>query len=397
MVAPELTSGALLDQQVLDTEFEVVAVESRSVELDLCEPMTLSFGTFASRPSGWLALSCEANGRAVMGYGEGATLPEPVFTDDSGHNIANNMQELVADIASQEDHSVRAAIQTIRDHAFVDGARYPTARLAAEMAVLDVATKSQQTSVREFIGLPASITEVPYGKSIGGANETAILRQAEVALENNAQKIKIKVSPGLFEDVVSAVAVLRRAHPGVDVMVDANGGFDPTNPDHLRMLRGLDEQGLIMVEEPVSRVGRLRGLSAVRALRQALPDLRTPICLDDSLQTLGDCETAVDEGLADIINIKPGRIGSFMQSLELADYANTREVGVMVGGMLEGTPGRCMTTLLGAYCMYQGCQVPGDLSLAQERLASDLVPPEKQLSLSPRGNILLPDGLGWGF
>ncbi|HUC89281.1 MAG TPA: enolase C-terminal domain-like protein [Patescibacteria group bacterium] len=383
--------------EILNAPLEVAAAYAQAVELSLTEPMTLSFGTFPSRPSGWLSLVCEVNGESAVGYGEGATLPQPVFTEDCGGNIAGNMSELVHAIVDSPETTVNGALQAIQEHRFADGKHYPTARLATEMAVLDAGTKAYQTSVKELIGVPDGIAEVPYGKSIGGASKSDILRQAEEALGNNARKIKIKVSPGLFGDVMCAIDTLKQEHPGIDIMVDANGGFDPANADHLVMLKGLDGQGLIMIEEPVSRVGSMRGLDAVRALRRSLPHLSTAICLDDCLQTQQDCQTALEEGLAEVINIKPGRIGSFMRSLDLADLAVAKGAEVMVGGMLEGTPGRCMTTLLGAYCLYRGFTVPGDLSLAQERLASDLVNTDKQLKLSPNGGIILPSGLGWGF
>ncbi|HSX32779.1 MAG TPA: enolase C-terminal domain-like protein [Candidatus Saccharimonadales bacterium] len=381
----------------MDVPFEVYNVYAQSVELELTEPMALSFGTVTSRPSGWLTMSCDVDGRPVVGHGEGATLPQAVFTDDCGPNIAGNMRSLVRAVHADTNKTVGGALDSVQAHRFRDGGRYPTARLAVEMAILDAATRASGISMKEVIGVPADITEVPYGKSIGGATAGAILRQAEEALDNNARKIKIKVSPKLFDSVTVAIDVLQREQTNVDIMVDANGGFDPTSAEDLRMIEKLDDCGLLMIEEPVSRVGEIRGLDAVRALHRALPNLTTTICLDDCLQTFEDCQTALDERLAHIINVKPGRIGSFLQAIRLVDLATSKHAEVMVGGMLEATPGRAMTTLLGAYCLHKGCTIPGDLSLAQERLTEDFVSPAKQLRLSPRGGIIVPSGPGWGF
>lgn len=396
MVGPERLWASDMTDKILNAPLEIVDSEAQSVDLSLIEPMTLSFGVFPTRPSGWLKLTCEANSQQVVGCGEGATLPKAVFTDDSGENIAQNMNELVQAAVDSSPHTLGGALEAVQTYGFADGKHYPTARLATEVALLDAGTKAYDISMKELIGIPPHITEVPYGKSIGGADREAILRQAEEALANNAQKIKIKISPDLFEDVMAAIDTLKLERPNVDLMVDANGGFDPNDSDHRMMLQRLDAQGLIMMEEPVSRVGDTRGLDAVRALRQALPNLVTPICLDDCLRTLEDCQVAIRENLADVINIKPGRIGSFIRSLQLADFALSHSAEVMVGGMLEGTPGRRVTTLLGAYCLHRGFTIPGDLSLAQERLKSDLVDPSEQLKLSENGNILLPVGNGWG-
>jgi O-succinylbenzoate synthase len=180
-------------------------------------------------------------------------------------------------------------------------------------------------------------------------------------------------------------------------MVDANGTFDPTNSDHLSIIEAIDSQELTMFEEPVSRVGQVRGLDAVRLLRKAIPNLKTPICLDDCLTNIDLSTLALDENLADIINIKPGRIGSIMRAIDLAYLCKKKGKQIMVGGMLEATPGRMMTTTLAAYFYTLGFHVPGDLSLAQERLSQDLVTDDQQLKIGPQGGIIIPRSKGWGF
>lgn len=382
---------------VLESPFEITNHYAQAIELDLHTPMALSFGTFGSRPSGWLELECLVDGVPEAGYGEGATLPEAVFTDDSGENIAENIFAIVEDLKGRPGLTVAGALEAVQTHEFSGGGRFPTARLAAEMAILDAATKAHEMPIARFLGLPEEVQSVPFGQSIGHHTFEGIMEQVDSAMEHNAQKIKLKISPELFDTVVAAIRATHQKYPHVGIMVDANGSFDPQKPLHRTRLHYLDLLNLIMIEEPVSRVGEVRGLDAVRELRRLLPELETPVCLDDCLATVEDCKAAIDEGLAQIINIKPGRIGSFIKSLDLVKYAAAHDTQVMVGGMLEGTPGRCMTTILGAFCLQQGFNVPGDLSLAQERLASDLVPPSRQLQLNDAGEILLPRSSGWGF
>jgi O-succinylbenzoate synthase len=291
----------------------------------------------------------------------------------------------------------REAVENIRSYRFDDNSIYPTARLAIEMALIDALTKNEGISVARFIGLPDSIHDVPYGKSIGSGDVSSILDQVERALLMKAKKIKLKISPSTFENVINAIDQIRILHPEVELMVDANGSFDPEDENDIKSIELLDKKSLLIIEEPVSRIGSKRGLDAVRYLKKVLPAINTPICLDDCLRTLDDCELALDEGLADIINIKPGRIGSFLESVALINNAKARNKQVMVGGMFEATPGRSMTSILGAYCVNLGFNIPGDLSLAQERLVEDLVTPDKKMKLNAEGYITLPTGPGWGF
>ncbi|MBC7565038.1 hypothetical protein H7100_02285 [Candidatus Saccharibacteria bacterium] len=370
-------------------------IDAQSVDLRMFEPMALSFGTFYTRPSGWLALNVVVDGTPVVGYGEGATLPAPVFTDDSGETIADAMKE-IATVIGGSTRTVRESLGVVQSYTFAD-ASYPTARFATEMAILDAATKANNMSVADFIGLPKDISSVPYGKSIGGDSEASIIRQVEQALELHAKKIKLKISPISFHYVIDALQRIKTQYPEVELMVDANGSFDPLSRVDTSMIEFLDELDLIMIEEPVSRVGGTRGIDAARVLREKIPRFKTLICLDDCLASRQDCVDVLEQNIADIINIKPGRIGSFLQSLELVDTAKSLDKQVMVGGMLEASPGRYATTLLGAYCLSRGFTIAGDISLAQERLSEDLVPAEKQLQLTEDGNINLSRQCGWGF
>ena len=391
------TLGSILpeeSQAILDQSFAINTVNAQSIDLEMFEPMALSFGTFQKRPSGWLSLGVVMNDTSVVGFGEGATLPGPLFTDDSGQTIAEATKYLSA--AASQGQTARESLEIIQAYEFV-GASYPTARFATEMAVLDAVTKANDLSMAEFIGLPKDIDSVPYGKSIGGNSEDSIMRQVESSLELHAKKIKLKISPASFSYVTAALQRIKNEYPEVELMVDANGGFDPLDVANISMIESLDELDLIMIEEPVSRVGSVRGIEAAKVLRDKLPSLSTLICLDDCLVSRQDCIDALVKDIADVVNIKPGRIGSFLQSLELVGIAKSLDKQVMVGGMLEASPGRYVTTLLGAYCVSRGFTIAGDISLAQERLAEDLVTDDKQLQLNKDGNIILSRAIGWGF
>jgi O-succinylbenzoate synthase len=383
-------------EKLVDDSVTIKSSFSDCIDLELAVPMALSFGTVDSRPSGWVGMTCETSDSSAIGYGEGVTLDEPIFTNDSGKNIKYNMA-LVLQSLPKVRVPITEIIDRIGAYRFPDNQDYPTARFAVEMAFLDSVTKANLLSVRDLIGVDIGISEVPYGKSIGGTQLANILKQVDEALELNAKKIKLKISPNSFNTIVESINHVRSNRSDVEIMVDANGGFDPNNNDHLRMLSTLNELDLLMVEEPVSRVGQTRGIDSVRLFRKLLPSFTTPVCLDDCLKSFNDCRNVLSDNLADVINIKPGRMGSFLKSVELIDYAANNGGEVMIGGMFEATPGRCMTTILGGYCLTKGFRTPGDLSLAQERLRTDLVDASSQLRLGRNGGISMPVGAGWGF
>jgi len=365
------------------------------VDLRLHSPMKLPFGTFSFRPSGIVEVEIKTPQGVFAGYGEGATLPKPLFTDDSAETIAEAGAFLLGSLRSMRLHSLDDTLSAVQEIEFPNEEKFPTARMMVEMAILDAFAKSQGKSVRDLLGVPEDMMSVPYGKSLGEGDVAGIVTQAKEALDKGASKIKLKISPSSYSQVIGAIQELR-SMGGFEVMVDANGSFDPENEGDINILRSIDELGLLMIEEPVSRVGSLRGIKAVERLRKRV-DFKTPICLDDCLTDLETTQLAIDNGYADIVNIKPGRVGSIVKSIELNSYCREKGIQVMVGGMLEATPGRCMTVTLAALFHSTGSGIPGDLSLPQERLAQDLVDDRFLLKYNPTGEVELPQGTGWGF
>jgi len=374
---------------------EISHFSSGVVDLRLHSPMKLPFGSFSSRPSGIVEIGIKTSNGMFNGYGEGATLPKPLFTDDSAETIAKSGAFLLENLRSMHQTSLSETLSAIQNIKFPNGERFPTARMMVEMAIIDAYAKSMGESVRDLLGVPQEVESVPYGKSLGEGTAQEIVAQSKEALESGASKIKLKISPSSHTEVVRAIDLLNSIG-GFEIMVDANGTFDSENTDHVNVLKNIDQLGLLMIEEPVSRVGNVKGIKAVDKLRQ-LVDFRTPICLDDCLIDFETTLLAIKNGYADIVNIKPGRIGSIVRSIELNSYCRERDVQTMVGGMLEATPGRCMTVTLAALFHSLGSKIPGDLSLSQERLSQDLVTDDHLLKYNSKGEIEIPKGPGWGF
>lgn len=365
------------------------------VELRLHSPIKLPFGSFSSRPSGIVEVGIKTSSGVFNGYGEGATLPKTLFTDDSAETIAKSGAFLLENLRSIHPLSLSETLSAIQNIEFPNGERFPTARMMVEMAIIDAHAKSVGKSVRDLLGIPDEVKSIPYGKSLGEGTVQEIIGQAREALESGAAKIKLKISPSSHAEVVKAIDLLKSIGE-FEIMVDANGSFDPENTGHVNILKDIDQLGLLMIEEPVSRVGNLKGIKAIDKLRQ-LVDFRTPICLDDCLIDFETTLLAIKNGYADIVNIKPGRIGSIVRSIELNSYCREKGVQVMVGGMLEATPGRCMTVTLSALFHSLGSKIPGDLSLPQERLSQDLVTDDHLLKYNSKGEVEIPEGPGWGF
>jgi O-succinylbenzoate synthase len=164
-------------------------------------------------------------------------------------------------------------------------------------------------------------------------------------------------------------------------MVDANAAYRPADA---ALLRTLDEFELMMIEQPLDYddVGDHAGLQ-----RQ----LRTPICLDESIHSVRRAEEAIAADACRIINIKPGRLGGHQQSILVHDLAARHGIPVWHGGMLESGIGRAHNLHLSTL---RNFTLPGDVAASRRYYDPDLIEPA--IELEADGTIRVPAGPGIG-
>jgi O-succinylbenzoate synthase len=120
--------------------------------------------------------------------------------------------------------------------------------------------------------------------------------------------------------------------------------------------------------------------------------LRTPICLDESIVSPRIADLALREGACRIINIKPGRMGGFLESRRVHDLCERAGVPVWHGGMLESGIGRAHNLHLSTLPNFR---LPGDIAASRRYYAEDLIEPP--IEVSPDGTVPVPsDGPGIG-
>jgi len=173
------------------------------------------------------------------------------------------------------------------------------------------------------------------------------------------RRIKLKIAPGW--DLVP-VAAVRDRWPDVPLQVDANTAYTRR---HLEHLSRLDEYGLLLIEQPLPEDDLLG--------HRLLAELsRTPVCLDESILSVASAESAIDYGATSVINIKPGRVGGYLESVAIHDLCRDRGVPVWCGGMLETGVGRAANLALAAL---PGFTLPGDTSASDRYFAQDITEP----------------------
>jgi len=191
-------------------------------------------------------------------------------------------------------------------------------------------------------------------------------------------RIKIKIKPG--RDLQDARAV-RAAIPGVPLMVDANSAYTLADAGLFRQMEDLD---LLMIEQPL-------GYDDIYEHAKLQAQLRTPICLDESIHSANDARFAMEIGACKIINIKQGRVGGLTNAMAVHDACAHRGVPVWCGGMLETGIGRALNVALASLPNFT---LPGDLSASNRYYNPDLIDPP--FEFNPDGTLIVPAGPGLG-
>jgi O-succinylbenzoate synthase len=235
------------------------------------------------------------------------------------------------------------------------------AKAGLEMACWDLYTRSLGQPLAEALG--GTRREILSGVSLGiEPTVDGILEQVERFLTQGYRRIKMKIGPGRDLAFLSAV---RHRWPDVLLMADANSAYSLDNSEHLRALQSLDDLNLMMIEQPLADDDIVD-----HARLQA--QLKTPICLDESIHSVHDARKALDLGSCRIINIKVSRLGGLSEARRVHDLCQARGVPVWCGGMHEFGVGRAANVAISSL---PGFTLPGDVSGSDRAYREDIVDP----------------------
>jgi O-succinylbenzoate synthase len=346
---------------------KITTLELRVVEIPYIHPFETSFGREEKNQEVIVRFSSED----AEGFGECVALDKPSYSYETVNTEWHILEDFiipevkVRDFKTPED--IQEVFRRIRGH--------PMAKAGIEEALYDLYAKQKGMSLSRVLGGNKSTIE--SGVSIG-------IDKMEILLQNVAEKwaegyrrIKIKIKPGWDVQVVKRI---RKEMGDIPLMVDANAAY---TLDDMDIMKELDEYGLMMIEQPL-------GYDDLYDHAVLQKELNTPICLDESIESVKDAEIALEMGSCRIINIKHGRVGGLSASKKIHDLCMRNKVPVWAGGMLEFGIGRATNIALSSL---PGFCLPNDISATDRYYHQDITDP---FVLNPDGTITVPDGPGIG-
>ncbi|MGB6687362.1 MAG: o-succinylbenzoate synthase [Terracidiphilus sp.] len=346
------------------------AIILRELHLPLVRPFETSFGVTRDRR----ILLAEIRSEGLTGWGECTAGERPFFsaesTDTAWQVITKELGPMLAAESPQHGGDCPRIFRQVRGNRM--------AKAALENAIWDLEAQREGVSLSQMLG---GVREtIPCGVSLGiQSSIPELLSIIERELAAGYQRIKLKCKPGWDIEVFERV---RSRWPGIMLSCDANSAYRLGDIEHLVGFEAFD---LLMIEQPLWHDDFY-----YHSMLQK--QMRTAICLDESIRNRRDALAAIEMESCRIINIKLGRVGGFSEAIHVHNAAQERGIPVWCGGMLESGVGRAHNIALASL---ENFSLPGDVSASARYWREDIIEPE--VTVSPQGEIVIPDGPGRGY
>lgn len=353
----------------MDKPMKIEQIILRRIRMPLRSPFQTSRWVERDRE----CVIVQAFSEGLTGWGECVATQTCAYSYETTQTNWHVLQDFIIPLLLESDIEDVAAYRRLVS----DISGHPMAKAGMEMALWDLFAKRQGVSLQTLIGGRGD--RVKVGVSVGiQPTPEKLLEVVDGYLADGYRRIKLKIKPGRD---VGDTAIVRRAHPDLLMQVDGNSVYRIEDAAHLQ---ALDEFSLLLIEQPLED-------DDILDHARLQPQLRTALCLDESILSASHARKALDCGACRIINIKPGRVGGMHEAIRIHDHCLARGVPVWMGGMLETGIGRAANV---AVASLPGFTLPGDISASDRYYLEDII--ETPFTLNPDSTLSVPTAAGLG-
>jgi O-succinylbenzoate synthase len=320
-------------------------LQMRLVTMPMVTPFETSFGRETHRNA--LIFNLEHDG--ISAYSECVTDRDPHYSYEDNTTASH----IISDYLASRVKGLPEPSEFIESVVDVKG--HNMAKAAMEMLLWDYHSRAGNIPLHRALGKSRGYAMV--GVSIGMDSVENVAKRAADAKNSGYMRVKIKIKKGRERELVSRV---RSAIGDFPMSVDANTDYRISD---LETLKSLDEFGLVYMEQPLEHTDIVDHAYLAK-------NIRTPVCLDESILSEEDARKAIDIGACKVINIKPGRVGGLTESVRIAKKAREKGCHVWVGGMLETGIGRAFNVAMASNGLID---YPGDTSPNSRYFNRDIV------------------------
>ena len=353
---------------------QLIAIKSvvlHRVRIPFVEPFRISNGTVAEKDSILIELATDDS---VVGWGEAAPMSGSFYSGDTPETCWRVLnEELIPrlfELRTVDPHRLYEQLRELPGDAF--------AKAGIDGAVWDAYAKSKGIALCDSFGIDRRL--VPSGVAIGIFDSVdELIERVQRYVGQGYQRVKIKIQP---EWDIQPVAAIRERFPKLPLMVDANAAY--VLADKV-IFRELDQFGLMMIEQPLAA-------AAIDEAGELQANLKTPLCADESADSLTSLDRLIQKKAAQIVNIKVQRVGGLSEALLMLEAARAAGLACWVGTM----PELGIASAQGLHlAMHNGFSFPTDIEASRRWYADDIIEP--LIDVDAHGFIGVPVGMGSGY
>lgn len=347
-------------------------VDAIPVALPLKSPMKMA-GITITKAENLLVRVESTNGD--VGWGEAPSAP--TMTGDTLGGLVAAVRDHLAPLLTAKEAWLNNDPRPMLTRALVGNTG---AHSAIEMALLDMACRASRCRlIDHVVSTPVRRAVAPMWL-LGNATPEQDIAEALAKKGEGFNFFKLKIGVKPIDDEIAAAHAIRKALPGATLCADANCGL--TLGVARRYAERTHDAKLAFIEQPL-------GSDDLAGLKRLAGASKTPIGMDESIQSLGDIRAAKSAG-AKGVSLKFIKLGGFREAFAAGRLCKTLGLKINVAAKIaESSIGT-------AAAVHLACAVPNvdwGVSLTNFYLAEDIV--RKPITLS-NGVVALPDGHGLG-
>ncbi len=348
---------------------KIEKIEIHHIAIQLVHPFTTSFSTQTVHPSVVVAVTSEG----ITGWGECTVGLGPFYSAESIGTCWAIIKNFLAPLLIGKDitrpEEATELLKRVRGNEMTKG--------GVVNAIWDLCAKAENKSLKEYIG--GVRDRVKVGVSIGMEPTTELLlERISKFVDEGYARVKIKIKKGLEFETMSAA---REKFPDLLLMADANSDYELSD---IGLLKRLDPLNLLMLEQPLRHYDIIDHAKLQK-------ELKTPVCLDESIHRPDDARYAIELNACKIINIKVGRVGGLTHAVIIHDMCKKAGIDLWCGGMFENGIGRATNLHMATLPHFT---LPGDTSGTDKYFKKDITRP---FVLNREDSTMtVPDGPGIG-
>ena len=326
-------------------------------------------------------LVCAMGDNDLIGWGE--SCPRPYVTGETIDTAKKNLlKDILPPMIGSSFSNLCELTEALTSMLGGLDRNRQAAFCAAELAILDLAGKTFDTSAGTVIG-PIVHRKVRYSGVIATSNPVKAKKHAQLMRMFGFREIKVKVQQSLDANLQLLEIMRTILGSRISIRIDANCAWQ--SDEAIRQIDAMSKFKLAGVEQPVPA-------DDYEGMRQVTAAKLVPVVADESLCSLNDAEKLIEQKGCDIFNIRVSKCGGLINSLAIyrkaIDAGLACQLGAQVGETaILSAAGRHIATRCRAIKWFEG-------SYGRLLLKRDIAKPNMTIGLGGWAKSLNRPGLG---